>query len=384
MRQLAIRLIAVLALVSSASGVVRGQTRAWIGAWDLDLSQSRYGNQPAPKSLTMLITASLGQYRVEIFSVDASGRASRTNTMTAFDGTEAAVTGEAVPTVRGYTGIDDRTFNIVDQVNGRVTTRSHCVVSSDGMTLTLMQKGVDQDGQAIDTIQVFRRRGAETRSNTSLPRVLKEVKPQYTAEAMRAKIQGAVLVDCVVKADGTVGDVEVLRSLDKTFGLDQEAIKAAKAWQFEPGTRNGEPVPVRVTIELTFTLRQSEPMRFELRLAEYQPGAGLREALVGSGERVYVYDSALVTSADIAEASVGQDGTRFSIGIMLTPAAGQRVLAATADHTGRPVAILLNGRVMSAPVLSTPMGESIRIDGTFTKEEVESFVRELNNARPKM
>jgi len=332
----------------------------------------------------MLITASLGQYRVEIFSVDASGRASRTNTMTAFDGTEAAVTGEAVPTVRGYTGIDDRTFNIVDQVNGRVTTRSHCVVSSDGMTLTLMQKGVDQDGQAIDTIQVFRRRGAETRSNTSLPRVLKEVKPQYTAEAMRAKIQGAVLVDCVVKADGTVGDVEVLRSLDKTFGLDQEAIKAAKAWQFEPGTRNGEPVPVRVTIELTFTLRQSEPMRFELRLAEYQPGAGLREALVGSGERVYVYDSALVTSADIAEASVGQDGTRFSIGIMLTPAAGQRVLAATADHTGRPVAILLNGRVMSAPVLSTPMGESIRIDGTFTKEEVESFVRELNNARPKM
>src|SRR5580765_5918935 len=185
MRQLAIRLIAVLALVSSASGVVRGQTRAWIGAWDLDLSKSRYGNQPAPKSLTMLITASLGQYLVEILSVDASGRASRTNTMTAFDGTEAAVTGEAVPTVRGYTGIDDRTFNIVDQVNGRVTTRSHCVVSSDGMTLTLMQKGVDQDGQAIDTIQVFRRRGAETRSNTSLPRVLKEVKPQYTAEAMR-------------------------------------------------------------------------------------------------------------------------------------------------------------------------------------------------------
>src|SRR5262245_58480680 len=112
----------------------------------------------------------------------------RTNTTTAFDGTEAAMIGEAVQTMRRYTAVDDHTFDVVDQ--------------------------------------------------------------------------------CVVKADGTVGDVEVLRSLDKTFGLDQEAIQAAKAWQFEPGTRNGEPVPVLVTIELTFTLRPSEPMRFELRLAE--------------------------------------------------------------------------------------------------------------------
>jgi TonB family protein len=335
--------------------------------------------------MMILIGGSLGMYRVEIFLVDASGRSSRTNTVTAFDGKEAAVTGEAVPTMRRYTAVDDRTFDVVDQVNGQITTRSHGAVSSDGMILTVTQKGVDQDGQAIDTIQEFRRRGAETPSNIRPPRVLKEVKPQYTAEAMRAEIQGAVLVECVVKADGTVGDVEVLRSLDKTFGLDQEAIKAARAWQFEPGTRNGEPVPVLVTIELTFTLRRSEPMRFELRLAESQPGAGLTEAsLAGSGERVYLYDSTLATSADIAEASVGQDGTRFSVRIRLTPAAGQKVLAATTDHTGRPLAILVNGRVMAAPLLSTPMGEFIWIDGTFTKEEVETVVRELSSARPKI
>jgi TonB family protein len=52
-----------------------------------------------------------------------------------------------------------------------------------------------------------------------------------------------------------VGPVEVVRSLDSTFGLDQEAIKAAKKWRFKPGTRFGEPVAVLVTIELTFTLR---------------------------------------------------------------------------------------------------------------------------------
>ena len=55
--------------------------------------------------------------------------------------------------------------------------------------------------------------------------------------------------------DGSVGEVKVTRSLDPIFGLDQEAIKAAKMWRFRPGMRQGEPVPVIITIELTFTLR---------------------------------------------------------------------------------------------------------------------------------
>ena len=92
-------------------------------------------------------------------------------------------------------------------------------------------------------------------NGVTLPVVMKEVKPQYTADAMRAKVQGTVLLECVVLPDGTVGPVEVVRSLDSSFGLDQEAVKAAKQWRFRPGTRFGEPVSVLVTIELTFTLR---------------------------------------------------------------------------------------------------------------------------------
>jgi TonB family protein len=88
-----------------------------------------------------------------------------------------------------------------------------------------------------------------------LPKLIRDVKPQYTADAMRAKVQGTVIVECVVLPDGTVGKVDVVKSLDSTFGLDQEAVKAAKQWRFAPGTRFGEPVAVLVTIELTFTLR---------------------------------------------------------------------------------------------------------------------------------
>jgi TonB family protein len=87
------------------------------------------------------------------------------------------------------------------------------------------------------------------------PRVVTEVKPQYTADAMRAKIQGTVWIEAVVMPDGSVGNVQITRSLDPTFGLDQEAIKAVKRWRFIPGTRQGQPVPVLVEIELTFTLR---------------------------------------------------------------------------------------------------------------------------------
>jgi periplasmic protein TonB len=92
-------------------------------------------------------------------------------------------------------------------------------------------------------------------NGVTIPQLVREVKPSYTADAMRAKVQGTVWLECVVMPDGSVGKVDVIRSLDSTFGLDQEAIKAAKQWRFRPGTRFGEPVPVLITIELAFTLR---------------------------------------------------------------------------------------------------------------------------------
>jgi len=91
-------------------------------------------------------------------------------------------------------------------------------------------------------------------SGVSLPTVLKEVKPVYTAAAIANRIQGSVLLSEVVLADGTVGDVTVLRSLDTAFGLDAQAVLAAKQWLFNPGMKDGVAVAVRVTIEMTFTL----------------------------------------------------------------------------------------------------------------------------------
>ena len=92
-------------------------------------------------------------------------------------------------------------------------------------------------------------------SGVSMPQVVHDPRPGYTSQALQAKIQGIVLVEAVVQPDGTVGSVQVTRSLDERFGLDQEAIRTVRQWRFLPGMRGNKPVAVRVAIEMTFTLR---------------------------------------------------------------------------------------------------------------------------------
>jgi TonB family protein len=89
----------------------------------------------------------------------------------------------------------------------------------------------------------------------SEPKLIREVKPNFTVDAMRAKIQGVVIMDVVVLADGSVdaARIRITRSLDP--GLDQQAVIAVRQWRFRPSLRMGQPVASRVTVELAFTLR---------------------------------------------------------------------------------------------------------------------------------
>ncbi len=84
------------------------------------------------------------------------------------------------------------------------------------------------------------------------PRLLYDFKPVYTPEAMRAHIQGTVVVECVVQPDGTVGAARVVKSLDSVYGLDEEALKAVRRWRFVPGMKGSTAVPTLVAVELSF------------------------------------------------------------------------------------------------------------------------------------
>ncbi|HYI28913.1 MAG TPA: M56 family metallopeptidase [Bradyrhizobium sp.] len=87
------------------------------------------------------------------------------------------------------------------------------------------------------------------------PSVVREVKPGYTREAMQKKIQGSVFLSMVVTDKGDVSDIAVTKSLDAEYGLDQQAIDAARKWKFKPATKDGQPVAARITLELTFKLK---------------------------------------------------------------------------------------------------------------------------------
>lgn len=85
------------------------------------------------------------------------------------------------------------------------------------------------------------------------PRLLREIKADYTDEARRRGVTGDVVLEIVVRRDGSVGDITVLKGLGS--GLDQRAVAAVRQWRFAPARRQGAPVDVIVEVAVEFTLR---------------------------------------------------------------------------------------------------------------------------------
>lgn len=80
------------------------------------------------------------------------------------------------------------------------------------------------------------------------------VNPKYTDAAKRARIEGMVEIEAVILADGTVGETRVIKSIDALLGLDDEAVKAVRAWKFMPATRFGQPLASVVVLVMRFDL----------------------------------------------------------------------------------------------------------------------------------
>ncbi len=86
----------------------------------------------------------------------------------------------------------------------------------------------------------------------SAPRLVQKVEPQYTQEARAAKLAGTVLVYVEIGPDGLAHNARILKGIG--LGLDEKAVEAISQWQFQPGTKDGQPVTVAATIEVNFRL----------------------------------------------------------------------------------------------------------------------------------
>ncbi len=80
------------------------------------------------------------------------------------------------------------------------------------------------------------------------------VQPMYPEAARRDMVQGAVILQAIIGADGSVGSITVLREEQPDYGFRESAVEAVRQWRYDPATRDGVPVPVYLTINVRFSL----------------------------------------------------------------------------------------------------------------------------------
>jgi preprotein translocase subunit SecD len=136
-----------------------------------------------------------------------------------------------------------------------------------------------------------------------------------------------------------------------------------------------------LTLGGMFWWRAATPLlaavRVEIRLAESAPSPGLIVAKLPKSEAlIYLHPETLVGNDDIQQSWVTDNGGgRFGVTVQLSQRAAERMRQGTANHMGRPLAILIDGAVTTAPVVRSPIGESAVVTGSFTRDEAERIVK---------
>jgi TonB family protein len=101
-------------------------------------------------------------------------------------------------------------------------------------------------------------KAADPASVLSAPIVVQQVDPKYPLELMHHNVQGTVTLYAIIRSDGSVADVKVLRGVDDR--IDQYAREALEQWRFHPGTKNGTPVDVEAVVAVPFKPTRMKPL----------------------------------------------------------------------------------------------------------------------------
>ena len=125
-----------------------------------------------------------------------------------------------------------------------------CVLLTASAGSFFPRRTVAQDQPDQDQICEVRKVGD---CGVTAPKPLYHPNPEYTDRARKKKISGMVLLSIVVTREGTFLDPKVTISLDRD--LDRQALKAVSTWKFQPATKDGKPVPVRIAVETDFRIR---------------------------------------------------------------------------------------------------------------------------------
>ena len=125
---------------------------------------------------------------------------------------------------------------------------------------------------------------------------------------------------------------------------------------------------------------EASTSRFEIRLAESEPGDELTEAeMVGGDEKVYLHKTVLLSNRDIADAKVVSDAVgQPAIAITFTDDGATKMLQVTERNEGKRLAIVVNRKVISAPRIVATISNKAQVTGNFSEQEATRIVEALN------
>ena len=159
-RRILPRLFLLAAFFAISVPVTAQAQDAWVGTWKLNLAKSKYDPATlAPKSQTVKQEAVAGGgFKGTTDGVDAQGKPTHTEQSSMFDGKASEIKGAPdANTTRVYKRIDNRTYEYVQSVGGKLTTTARTVVAADGKTRTITTTGKDAQGRTINNVAVYDR-----------------------------------------------------------------------------------------------------------------------------------------------------------------------------------------------------------------------------------
>ena len=141
-------LVVCAVMLFSGSAVLAADN--WIGTWKLDVAKSKFSPGPAPKSMTLTFAATPDGIKFMSDGVDADGKPTQSEFVSRFDGKEVSYKGNPNADTASPKKINDNSYSNPWKKDGKVTVTAHVIVSKDGKTLTVHQKGKNVKGETVD------------------------------------------------------------------------------------------------------------------------------------------------------------------------------------------------------------------------------------------
>ena len=125
-----------------------------MGTWKLNEATSKL-IEGMPKNISVVYEVAGDSVKVTVESVENTGKSGRSEWTGKFDGKDYPVTGDSTANMRSYKQIDDRTLELTNKKDGKVTMSGQIVVSADGKTRTVTTSGTNAQGKKVESVAVY-------------------------------------------------------------------------------------------------------------------------------------------------------------------------------------------------------------------------------------